>query len=188
METYKVDPVTQTLIREIKPIQTYNHGNIINENSNGFSISGIDKSFLCPHGLIWENGSCHHKPFCTDGNMKPQPLFNELNQQHRRRYITCNSKNLDDFTTQQCNENEIFNGTQCVIYDVCKNRQNYYRHVFPVNDKSLKPNQYFEGINGVSTIRDCVVYKVKYLIYIVTIVSPQNKTVNVAIRLITQHL
>lgn len=146
-------------------------------NSDGFSISGIEKKFTCPQYYTWNltNEQCEAENPCTGKNVgdivglnkyQSNEILKSDNLTHKKIYVVCTSIDPPNYDIKYCNYNEIFNGSDCVFYDVCQNLTQYTKHTTKIDDTTLNDNEYYICIDGVSQKKACtndLVFNDKYL-------------------------
>lgn len=162
LETYSVDASTQRLEKKLEPMVKHQHGNDIRllDNERGFRISDITEPFECADNWIWvpdekrckPNKSCIKKPIGIK-----LPLYNDEGIVHKRKYAVCENEHSREPTIHNCKPNEMFNGTECYEYDICKDNFNGTKHTFTNVDvdRELNKNEYYECYNGISFLNKC---------------------------------
>lgn len=157
-----------------RPDQLY-HG-ILNENENGFRITGVDIDFRCPSNFEYVNGQCKVRNICEPNDVNlyrginyyyfTEKLLhrNEEISFHPRLYYYCNGNNTDGGgELRECKINELFVNVDalpatenpCRYYDVCEDRIEATKHKYQINDHILLENEYYLCNNRVSVLNRC---------------------------------
>lgn len=141
------------------------HGSLT-EISEGFRISGINKTFTCPEPFYWNGSYCKLPELCgTDYEYKGIPYAYKISQFsrglngfHDKLYIECPFNVL-----RECPDGTRFKGVDtisllespCVPYDICADNVDGYRHTNKIDDYDLQNNQYYICEGGKSTLITC---------------------------------
>lgn len=149
-------------------------------NTDGFSISGVEKNFTCPQYYTWNSSTeqCEAENPCTGKNIGDIVGLNKYqsseilksnlsnNFTHEKIYVICTSIDPLNYDIKYCKYNEIFNGSDCVFYDVCQNLTQFTKHTTQIDNTALAANEYYICIDGVSQKKDCtnnLVFNDKFL-------------------------
>lgn len=161
-----------------------NHGEVKYNDVNGYRITGVNVSFACPDG--YEGKTCQLKPICrdpdddnavlplTDTQFNALGLFRNDTQlsvsnhgtrrrkrktplYHNRIYVQCKTKG--DYDLVACPPNKLldFKTMKCVLYDVCEDHLNGYKHNYQLSDSDspLSNTEYYLCSNNKSKRTKC---------------------------------
>lgn len=162
-----------------------NNKDITSEDESGYTVDGMNNTFMCPKNYIWNTNdkTCKHINLCQDndkGLIKGIDIYyfyqiidtvdNKVAKiknkpYHERLYAACTDE-YGGFILHTCNNNYVYNqlssqpfvvgSTPCDIYDICIDMKDGFIHNMNIpGDYDLKKNEYYKCQKGVSVLTEC---------------------------------
>lgn len=151
------------------------HGQL-EENAKGFSIVGVENTFECPPNWHWNSvtKNCAPQKICDVADVGYFKGINQYQFQtqqsnvanetyHARVYARCLTVD-GTFSLEHCVDNKIFNqilrqpidtSNVCVVFDICDENRDYFKHRMAIDTYELKENEYYMCLHGESLLQEC---------------------------------